>query len=170
MGHDQTVQESGARPGEHTTPVLVFDEDGGERFVTRKGDAGEFGVFVHCIPGAAIYSLPPGVDRQLTRDELSLATKHLRMFAPSRGDWVTPIMSFDGAPLELGPIVELHAPEPLAGHRFDWGGRSCALVVTKSVEPILEVTTGQVYTYDHDWVDPKPGLMDRLFGRFFNDG
>ena len=57
----------------------------------------------------------------------------------------------------------------MAGHRFDWGGRSCALVVTKTVDPLLEVTTGQVYTYDHDWVDPKPGVMDRLFGRFFND-
>lgn len=167
--HDQVMQDSGARPGEHTTPVLVFTDDGGERMVTRKGDAGEFGVFVHCVPGAAIFSLPPGIDRQLTGEELSLATKHLRMFARSRGDWVTPIVSFDGLPLELGPIVELNSVEPMAGHRFDWGGRSCALVVTKTVDPLLEVTTGQVYTYDHDWVDPKPGVMDRLFGRFFND-
>ena len=169
MGHNEKMQESGARPGKHTTPVLVFTDDGGERLVTRKGSDGEFGVFVHCIPGAAVFSLPPGVDRQLRSEELSLATKHLRMFAKSRGDWVTPIVSFDGTPLALGPLVDLNMPDPMAGHRFDWGGRACALVVTKAVEPLLEVTTGQVYTYDSNWVDPKPGIMDRLFGRFFND-
>ncbi len=165
------MQDSGAQAGEHTTPVLVFTGDDGERTLTRSGPAGEFGVFVHCIPGAAVFSLPPGVDRPLQSDDLNLALRQLRMYAKHRGDFVTPILSFDGQPLTLGPLVDMNMPDPIAGYRFSWGNRSCALLVTKSVDPVLEVTTGQIYTYDSEWTDPKQrgSIMDRLFGRFFNE-
>ncbi len=158
------MQESGARAGEHTTPVLVFDTQDGERLATRGGRNGELGVFVHCIPGAAVYSLPPGVDRQLVSDELNLVVRQLRMYAKHRGEFTTPILSFDGLPLELGPRVDLNMPDPMAGHRFTWGNRSCALVVTKSVDPLLAVTTGQVYTYDDEWKPPRTSWLDRIFG------
>ena len=159
------MQESGAEAGQHTTPVLVFDTDDGERMVTRGNPNGQLGVFVHCIPGAAVYSLPPGTDRQLVADELNLVVRQLRMYAKHRGDFTTPILSFDGTPLDLGPRIDLNMPDPMAGHRFSWGNRSCALVVTKSVDPLLEVTTGQVYTYDAEWKPTRRPFLDRFFGR-----
>ena len=155
------MQDSGARPGEHTTPVLVFTGDDGDRMVTRD-NGGEFVVFVHVIAGAALYSLPPGDDRKLTGNELSLATRQLRMYAKHRGDFITPIVSFDGMPIELGPRVDLNMPDPMVGHRFLWGNRSGALVVTKSVDPMLEVTIGQVYTFDNDWQPPRKSWLDRF--------
>ena len=161
------TRDSGARPGEHTTPVLVFDMDEGERVVTRSGSVGELGVFVHSIPGAAIFTLPPGIDRPLESEDLNLAAGHLRQYANRSGALLTPIVACDGQPLELGPKVEMTMPEPIAGHYFEWGNQSCALLVTAMVDPLLNVTSGQVYTYDHTWVDPKPGPLTRMFGRFF---
>ena len=147
--------------------MLVFDEDGGERSVTRSGPAGEFGVFMHCIPGAAVFTLPTGVDRPLESTDLNLAARHLRLYARRKGEFITPMLAFDGYPLDLGPQIEMNTSDPIAGHRFAWGNYACALLITKTVDPLLNVTTGQVYTYDHTWVDPKPGVLDQLLGRFF---
>lgn len=161
------TQESGATQGEHTTPVLVFDLEGGERLVTRAGRVGELGLFMHSIPGAAVFTLPPGIDRPLDSDDLSLAAKHLRQYANNRGELATPILACDGQPLDLGPQVEMTMPEPVAGYRFEWGDQSCALLVTTMADPVMNVTAGRVYTYDHSWVDPEPTTVSRLLGRFF---
>lgn len=161
------TRDSGATPGEHTTPVLVFDLEGGERIVTRSGRVGEFGVFVHSIPGAAVFTLPPGIDRPLESEDLNLAARHLRQYAKYSGELETPILACDGQPVDLGPQVEMTMPEPVAGYRFEWGDQSCALLVTTTSDLVLNVTAGQVYTYDHSWVDPEPTTVSRLFGRFF---
>ena len=140
----------------------MFTIDDGMKSMTRTGPNGQMSVFVHCIPGAAVFTLAPGVERSLQSDELNLAWPYLRRFAPQRGEMITPLLSFDGHPLDLGEQREMDGVEPVGRHRFSWGNRSCALLVTKSVDPLLEVTTGQAYTFDQEWADeqaaPKRGI------------
>lgn len=159
---------SSTDPIPHTTPVLVFDTDDGEKSMTRTGNNGQMSVFMHCMQGAAIFTLAPGDDRPLESDELNLAWPLLRRFATPVGEFTTPILGFDGYPLDLGEQRELNSVDPIAGYRFSWGNRSCALLVTKAVDPVLAVTTGQVYTFDDEWAKeqtPRKGLRNWFKGQ-----
>lgn len=149
-------------PVEHTTPVLVFDEDGGLRTMRRCAPDGAMTVFVHAIPGAAVFTLPPGDDRPLDAADLNLAAPFLRRYATRGGDFIEPILAFDGYPLSLGEPVDMGTSDPMVGHRFLWGNRSCALLLTKSVDSMLSVTTGQVYTYDAEWANAPSTVRDRI--------
>ncbi len=160
---------TGLPPGTHTTPVLVFDTDDGIRCVRRREPDGELSVFVHAIPGAAIFTLPPGDDRQLLADDLMLVTGYLRRFSSPKSELPTPIVTYDGLPMEIGEQREITTPDPMGGYRFRWGHRSCALLTTQKVDPMLNCIVGQVITFDPEWTPPKKGIMDRLLGRFFNE-
>ena len=85
-------------PIPHTTPVLIFDSDDGMKSMTRTGDNGQMAVFMHCIPGAAVFTLAPGQDRPLESNELNLAWPMLSRYATPKGEYLTCLLYTSPSP------------------------------------------------------------------------